>query len=673
MKRYINAIIAISCAASLASCSDDDWKTGNPTMEVKTNLGNACFGDSLRFTINASDAEVPLSTLRTQLYFGDDMVSEKVIRTKTNGSDYTGAVYVPYLANIPDGRATLKVILQNINFTKSEIEYEVKITHPDYPSLTFVAEDGTEYTMERRDKYEYAFTSRLPQELKGFIKAPKYGENGNELTFGYESNAISVGAESPIPFSNSSAGKYTVSFNTFTFEGSPFTKLMFGNTLFEAVDDTHSKVDMKLSNGQNIQPSGFPDFNDWWIDSDFFKREDDGSLTFAAADGNYRVIADMKMQYFRVYLLDGSEPAKLGSDGTGAVWAIGTNIGKPSVGSNEVGWTTENALCLAPIGDKKYRISFVAGKTISTDAINFKFFHQMGWGGEFGGDAFTSTSDIVKVGTGSDGHDNGNLYLAEGRRLEDNHVYVFTVDLSDGITSGVLTVEDAGEQAFEEKPVSVNGVKLTTSDNSYYEGVVGMTQNDLLEINGISGIDDFYIDPDYFTYDEDNGSIKVNVIDGDYKIRLNKGARTLSAIMMKDGGEATFDNGGAIWLMGWGVGSPSMDSQFGWNPGAAYCVAQIAPGIYRFSGEAGPEHGSWTGVRLRTDYLSFKFFMQDGWGGEFAGDNALALTERASEILKDAGNFELADGKTLEEGATYVITVDLTKGVGNGVIDIEKM
>ena len=84
----------------------------------------------------------------------------------------------------------------------------------------------------------------------------------------------------------------------------------------------------------------------------------------------------------------------------------------------------------------------------------------MGWGGEFGGDALTSTSDIVKVGDGTGmGHDNGNLYLAEGETLSANHVYRFTIDLSAGITAGVLSVEDCGEQAFEEKPVSVAGTK----------------------------------------------------------------------------------------------------------------------------------------------------------------------------------------------------------------------
>lgn len=110
--------------------------------------------------------------------------------------------------------------------------------------------------------------------------------------------------------------------------------------------------------------------------------------------------------------------------------------------------------------------------------------------------------------------------------------------------------------------------------------------------------------------------------------------------------------------MGWGVSSPSNSSQFGWDHGKAYSVAQIAPGKYQFSGFAGPEKGSAIGDRFRTDYLSFKFFGQDGWGFEFSDANALTLTEGAKAFLKADGNFLLADGVSLEQGAFYVLTID---------------
>ena len=139
--------VILASASLLTACSNDDLLPGNPVMNVTGDLGTACFGDSLPFAIKAEDAQVPLSTIHAELYFGDEMVSEKVIRTKVSGETYEGKLYVPYYADIPDGSATLRLTLQNINFTTTEQTYSVRVTHPDYPSLTFRAETGEEYTI----------------------------------------------------------------------------------------------------------------------------------------------------------------------------------------------------------------------------------------------------------------------------------------------------------------------------------------------------------------------------------------------------------------------------------------------------------------------------------------------------------------------------------------------
>ena len=78
------------------------------------------------------------------------------------------------------------------------------------------------------------------------------------------------------------------------------------------------------------------------------------------------------------------------------------------------------------------------------------------------------------------------------------------------------------------------------------------------------------------------------------------------------------------------------------------------------------------GQRIRFDYLSCKFFFQDGWGGELSGDNALTLAPGTEAYLADNGNLELASGVQLEEGATYVMTVDLSNGNSNGILTFEK-
>ena len=210
--------LAVALPAMLASCSDDDEVLGNPVFNYTDASETAHFGDSLEFTINASDAEVPLSTLKAQLFFGDEMVEQTVIRTKVSGADYTGKIYIPYFANVPDGTATLKVVLQNINFTVSEKEYPVRITHPDFPYLTLRTEEGQEYRMEKTGADLYSVSERFPQKFKGYIIAPKVGENGNELTFGYENSAVVIGAEGAIPFSSAKGGRFAVELNTRTFE-----------------------------------------------------------------------------------------------------------------------------------------------------------------------------------------------------------------------------------------------------------------------------------------------------------------------------------------------------------------------------------------------------------------------------------------------------------------------
>ena len=133
MKRSIYIILALAGILAMNSCSDDEFLSGNPDMEFITGKVSALYGDSLPFTIKASDIDVPLSTLKAKLFYGEEQVSETVIRTKTSGSDYSGKVFVPYYPNIIDGRATLKFVLQNIHFTTTEMEQEVVLSRPDFP------------------------------------------------------------------------------------------------------------------------------------------------------------------------------------------------------------------------------------------------------------------------------------------------------------------------------------------------------------------------------------------------------------------------------------------------------------------------------------------------------------------------------------------------------------
>jgi hypothetical protein len=440
MKKYKYLITGLVCFAFFTSCSsdDNDLTPGNPAMELKSELSSALFGDSLPFTVHVSD-NVPLSTLTVKLYFGDEQVSERVIRTKTEG-EYSGKINIPYYRDIPNGTATLEFILMDTHLTSVKKTIDLPVSRPHYPYLILVS-GGVSYPMiPVGTDYEYVATENFPStDLPAYIKTPAVG-NGNEITFGWESGEITQGVTNDIPFTSSQGGVYSVTFNTKTYRATPFFELTINDQKMNMADRENFQIDMQLTQGQQLTVEGIGNIAEWWIDPDFFTKVSDNIFTFVPMTGKYRITANTTLQWFRVEAMSGSTLATLQADGTGAIWIIGTDVGKPSVARNEVGWNTDKALCMAPLGDKKYQLTVVGGQTITKESINFKFFHQKGWGGEFTTN-ITTDSNVVFVGTGgTSGRDPGNLGIVAGTSLEEGATYVFTVDLSAGVNNAVLTV-----------------------------------------------------------------------------------------------------------------------------------------------------------------------------------------------------------------------------------------
>jgi hypothetical protein len=443
MKKVIYSLSIVFLLFSACKKEEKEYTyfEGNPTIGLKNAPTSANFGDSLVFTVQAADASIALSNLKAQLYYTDTKVSEVSIRTKQNG-EYSGKIFVPFYKDVPDGKATLKFILQNVSKKTTEQSIDINLARPDYEYISLVTETQT-YRMNKVGRNQYALTANLPYQVKGYIEAPKFGLQGNVMQFGWQNNAVELGSTTSIPFSNSSSGTYTISFNTLNYQASPFIiAYAINGTVLNRVDDNNYRADITVAKDGEVTFDGIQDLAQWWIDPDFFTKSG-SKFFFNAASGKYRITANFSNKYFIVEAMDGNNLASLKADGTGALWIIGTDIGKPSLAANEVGWNTDKALCLAPIGNKKYQITVVGGKTIKKDAINFKFFHQKGWGGEFTNTTLSTTSDIVFVGSGgTSGRDPGNLGLKAGKTFTDGKSYRFVVDLSQGNTKAVLTVTE---------------------------------------------------------------------------------------------------------------------------------------------------------------------------------------------------------------------------------------
>jgi len=444
MKNIKYLLLVLMSITLITSCKEDDYdmSPGNPVLEVKTPFANAYFGDNIQFTAVVSD-NVPLSTLTVKLFYGDKEVAKTVIRTKENG-EYSGTIVAPFFKDIPDATATLEFTLMDTHLTSVTKPYDLPLSRPKFPYLILVTPSATYPMLPTEVPYEYAATEAFPNiELPAYIKAPVISENGNELTFGWDDGEVTQGVITDIPFMSPRAGVFSVFFNTKTFKAGPFFEIDVNGELMSMVDKENFRVDINVGKNDTLKIKGIDDISDWWADPDFITRtsENDNEFIFLPITGKYRIIANTKHKYFRFEVMIGSALATLQDDGTGAIWVIGDSFGKPHWQQNYVGWNTDNAVCTAPIGDLKYRLTLVAGETLRPDFLNFKFFHQRGWGGEFLATTLSTNSDLVKIGDGSGGsnNDNGNIYLKEGVALEEGATYEFIIEVSAG-KNGILTI-----------------------------------------------------------------------------------------------------------------------------------------------------------------------------------------------------------------------------------------
>ena len=675
MKTLKYIALSLLAAACTTACKDDPellTTDVGPEMTAVSSDASGVFGGKVGFEATMTD-RYALSTLKAQIFFDDEMVAEEVIRTKENGT-YSGTVTLPFYKNVPDGEATLRLVGQNVRFGQTFVERPLAASRPKPDHLVFVLGEQ-EYRMEPTGvDYEYAVTADFPQKPQGYITTPDLDGQGSVVTFGYSSEQGGIVSDStePIPFANSNAGEFTVTFNLKSFEGSPFIKLLFNDAEMTMVDNDNYSIVTTLTQNQTYTLTGVSDFADWDIDRDFFERADASNpeaLTFLPMTGMYKVTANFKHSYLRIEAMkSATELATLNEDGSGAIWAIGgMSVGKPTL-KNAASWSPEQGgMCLARVADKKYQLTFVAGVSIDASSFDFKFFHQKTWGGEFGGDDISTASDLVKIS------DSGNLGLAEGKTLDLGGIYRFTVDISGGNTAAVLTVEKVGEQELPPADITVNGTKMTQLDMDNYQVDLDLTQGQTLTLGGADAFTPAWINPDFFEAASAT-SVKLVPVSGKYRITANLATKVIDALVLNaDGsGLATLsdDGHGAVYFIGYGIGSPAAADEPGWTTEKGVCVPEAASGIYRMTAQAGVEGSTVLGQRFRVSGWSGKFFKNRGWDG--LGTFSLAAGTEAFFSIAGDGNIEIAQGVTLEEGATYELTLDVTGGNDHPVVSLVK-
>lgn len=677
--------VAVSLLAmfALASCQKDETlKTTDvgPTMEVLSYDTGGYYGGKIGFEVTLTD-RLPLSTLKAQVFFDDQLVAEEVIRVKTNGT-YDGAVTLPYYKDIPDGEAVLRIVSQNIQFGLTSEEFAIDVARPEPAYLTFMLGEQ-EFRMDPTgEPYEYAVTDTFPQKPKGYITTAVLDDYESVVNFGYENGGIVADSTEPIPFSNSNAGEFTITFNIKTFEAAPFTKLLFDGTEMTMVDSNNYTYVTTLTQGQTYELTGISDFADWNVDMDFFERPDEltpEQIKFLPMTGMYKVTANFKYQYLKIEAMKTATAlATLEADATGnALWVIGdANFGKPTI-KNGAAWNPEaGGLCMARVADKKFQITLVAGISLNASSMNIKFFWQKTWDhGEFFSVAPTGDKIYGLISTESDTFklsNDGNVELVTGKTLDLGGVYRFTVDVTGGIMAAVLTVEKIGTQPLPPADIKINGTAMTMVDVDNYKIDVDLTQGGAVTMSGADAFTPAWINPDFFAVS--GSAVTLAPLSGKYRILLNRATKVIDALPLKSDGSGLLtmgdDGHGAIYFIGYGIGSPTTSNQPAWTTEKGICVPEFTSGIYKMTAQAGPDNSTVLGQRFRVSGWSGKFFAERGWGG--LGAFTLAAGTEAYLKIAGDGNIESATGVELTAGDTYELTVDCTAGKSSPVVTFIK-
>lgn len=198
----------------------------------------------------------------------------------------------------------------------------------------------------------------------------------------------------------------------------------------------------KFTKGQSYTVAGQTDFSGWYVDPDFFTVSINDNLVFRAASGVYKVTADLSGHSIvadRIW--DGGEgdahwtyKEEYNPDTKeGAIWVTGADgsIGLPryTTGSD---WS--NVYCVPRVATNIFEITLTVGQELNASDVNFKFRGTpYNWDKAFNGSdgstyKISTTSTVFGVGTGTDGHDDGNIYLKDGQTLTTGDTYKFRLD-----------------------------------------------------------------------------------------------------------------------------------------------------------------------------------------------------------------------------------------------------
>ena len=270
--------------------------------------------------------------------------------------------------------------------------------------------------------------------------------------------------------------------------------------------------------------------------------------------------------------------------------------------------------------------------------------------GTYGIVATNSSSSAKTVGFGVSGIGVGSVSLP-----------------AQSVVSVLLTAENP------DLTLTLGNKKFSRSGVERFTLTSALEQGETYEASFLKGEDlsQWYIDPDFFQLDGD-GLLRFKALSDTYFLTVNVNERSLVARPTLKTMDASGQ--GSLFIIGAAVGKPYYIEGTRWDAERAIPMAEVRDQVYQATLTVGEQ--------LNPKYAEFGIYgdyatMQPHFMGRAGSEYRLTLSNMQFDIGKgylghEDGVVYLRSTARLQEGDTYLLTVDLTRGVAEGELSIEK-
>lgn len=435
MKRIFQVLFLALIAIGYTACQPDSFREvypkGNPTVEAHMLTNEVLFGsDSISFEVKITEKATPLSTLSIKVIVGLNVIVNEEVRTPNLNFEQKFTYAVPFGPNMPEGEP-VKVYLTatNVEGTATDFILSDCVGHRPVLETMYVMPPTIDYKplgkgkqMTWDEEKFVAYDLGYPKSIECLLAVvgTKFGRiDWNYPVFGMKDDKLSLitqeefesGVATSIQLSNENIESIdTIQFDPMTFDlyfggkvAQPVSALDVNADLAEVAGKTYRYSKIFFDPAIEVTISGVTNMATAY-NLDYMELKDGNVVKFLGEKGMYEVYYLPDEDYIVVEpLRDAVYP--------NVMWMTGVGFGLPVAAPKvQGGWGFDNLgqyIACRTVAPKVYQFTAYLKNGANADfetygSLNFKFFHQKGWGGEEVGGNYEQIGLNIK-GVGSEG------------------------------------------------------------------------------------------------------------------------------------------------------------------------------------------------------------------------------------------------------------------------------